>query len=274
MELPSRNDILRPVLQIAAQSNGGLSYEKFVEAIAAEFDLTPDDLQVRIPSGAGKVKRNVEWAVHLLKKAGFLTAVSRGVHDATLDGQNYLRIHDGIITQHWLMKLAGQQTISAQKTSLDTKPLDLPVGGSHAPDGYIEHDATPDDVTPDEWIETSYRELLGKLIQDLLDAVKSVSPERFEQLVVDLLGSVHTNCAEMLSSPHGDYRSSVRTHCTGPSRSARERQTVELASAQRDSVCRRAGLPVAGVAAPIRQLAYRLHTDEPLVEEWGARPGV
>ena len=174
-------------MQIAAQSNGGLSYEKFVEAIAAEFDLTPDDLQVRIPSGAGKVKRNVEWAVHLLKKAGFLTAVSRGVHDATLDGQNYLRIHDGIITQHWLMKLAGQQTISVQKTSLDTKPLDLPVGGSHAPDGYIEHDATPDDVTPDEWIETSYRELLGKLIQDLLDAVKSVSPERFEQLVVDLL---------------------------------------------------------------------------------------
>ena len=92
--------------------------------------------------------------------------------------------------------------------------------------------------------------------------------------VVVILGSVHTNGAEMLSCPHGDYRSSVRTHCTGPSRSAWERQTVELASAQRDSVCRRAGLKVAGVAAPIRQLAYRLHTDEPLVEEWGARPGV
>ena len=29
-----------------------------------------------------------------------------------------------------------------------------------------------------------------------------------------------------------------------------------------------------GVAAQIRQLAYRLHTDESLVEEWGARPGV
>ena len=88
------------------------------------------------------------------------------------------------------------------------------------------------------------------------------------------LGPVHTNGAEMLSSPHGDYSSSVRTHCTGPSRSARERQTVELASAQRDSVCRRAGLQVAGVAGPIRQLAYRLHTDEPLVEEWSDRPGV
>ena len=88
------------------------------------------------------------------------------------------------------------------------------------------------------------------------------------------LGPVHTNSAEMLPWPHGDYRSSVRTHCTSPARSARQRQTVELASAQRDPLCRRAGLQVAGVAAPIRQLAYRLHPDEPLVEEWGARPGV
>ena len=88
------------------------------------------------------------------------------------------------------------------------------------------------------------------------------------------LGPVHASGAEMLPWPHGDYRSSVRTHCTSPARSARQRQTVELASAQRDPLCRRAGLQVAGVAAPIRQLAYRLHSDEPLVEEWGARPGV
>ena len=44
------------------------------------------------------------------------------------------------------------------------------------------------------------------------------------------LGPVHANSAEMLPWPHGDYRSSVRTHCTSPARSARQRQTVELAS--------------------------------------------
>ena len=87
-------------------------------------------------------------------------------------------------------------------------------------------------------------------------------------------GCVHTNCAEMLSCPHGDYLSSVRTDYIGPARSARQRQTVELASPQRDPVCRRAGLQVAGVAGSLRQLAYRLHQDEPLVEEWGAGPGV
>ena len=88
------------------------------------------------------------------------------------------------------------------------------------------------------------------------------------------LGRVHTNSAEMLSSRHGDYRSTVRTHSAGPAGSARQRQTAELAGAQRDPVCRRAGLQVARAVAPLRQLAYRLHTDEPLVEEWGARPGV
>ena len=55
------------------------------------------------------------------------------------------------------------------------------------------------------------------------------------------LGRVHTNSAEMLSSRHGDYRSSVRTHSAGPAGSARQRQTAELAGAQRDPVCRRAG---------------------------------
>ena len=40
------------------------------------------------------------------------------------------------------------------------------------------------------------------------------------------LGRVHTNSAEMLSSRHGDYRSSVRTHSAGPAGSARQRQTV------------------------------------------------
>ena len=124
-------------------------------------------------------------------------------------------------------------------------------------------------------------------MDDLLRSVPGVGPQLSLTLLAQLpelgtldrkqiaaLGRVHTNSAEMLSSRHGDYRSSVRTHSAGPAGSARQRQTAELAGAQRDPVCRRAGLQVARAAAPLRQLAYRLHTDEPLVEEWGARPGV
>ena len=152
-------------------------------------------------------------------------------------------------------------------------------------DGWVEPRVVEKDPPPPSWDRTAFtHDVLNKpcgFASELADVVIRVA-DMAEHYGVDLqaedrgdrLGPVHTNGAEMLSCPHGDYRSSVRTHCTGPSRSSRQRQTVELASAQRDSVCRRAGLQVAGVAAPLRQLAYRLHTDEPLVEEWGARPGV
>ena len=117
-------------------------------------------------------------------------------------------------------------------------------------------------------------EIAMKSLWALDNPSETVPPTHDLPTILDGLGSVHTNSAEMLSSRHGDYRSSVRTHSAGPAGSARQRQTAELAGAQRDPVCRRAGLQVARAAAPLRQLAYRLHTDEPLVEEWGARPGV
>ena len=78
----------------------------------------------------------------------------------------------------------------------------------------------------------------------------------------------------MLQSGNGNHRSSVPTYCTDPSRSTWQRQLAEPASSQRHPVCRRAGLQVAGVAASIWQLAHCIHADEPLVKEWGARPGI
>ena len=56
-----------------------------------------------------------------------------------------------------------------------------------------------------------------------------------------------------------------------------QRGNVSLPNLQvlkRHPVCRRAGLQVAGVAASIWQLAHCIHADEPLVKEWGARPGI
>ena len=96
----------------------------------------------------------------------------------------------------------------------------------------------------------------------------------FRSSGLDRLGPVHTNQSEMLSSPYGNYRSSVRTHCAGSPSAAGQRQTCQLAGAERYPLRRRARLQVAGVAAPLRQLAYRLHPDEPLVEERRAGPGV
>ncbi len=78
----------------------------------------------------------------------------------------------------------------------------------------------------------------------------------------------------MLSFTYGNYRSSVPTRCTDPSSATWQRQPVEPASPQRNSVCGRARLQVAGIAASLWQLAHGLYSDEPVVEERGARPSI
>ena len=46
---------------------------------------------------------------------------------------------------------------------------------------------TDDDASPQDKIDAGYRELRDKLVDDLLDSISQISPESFEQLVVDLL---------------------------------------------------------------------------------------
>ena len=47
--------------------------------------------------------------------------------------------------------------------------------------------STAGEISPDEQIEVTYEQLRNKLADELLETVKAVSPERFEDLVVELL---------------------------------------------------------------------------------------
>ena len=59
-----------------------------------------------------------------------------------------------------------------------------------------------------------------------------------------------------------------------PAGAARQRNPFEPTGAQRHPVCRRAWLQVARATGAVWQLAHHLPTDESVVEERGARPGV
>ena len=78
----------------------------------------------------------------------------------------------------------------------------------------------------------------------------------------------------MLSSSDGTHPSSIRTHRATPPGPTRQCKPFEPAGAQRHPVCRRTWLQMARVTGEIWQLAHHLHSDEPLVEERGAGPGV
>ncbi|KWZ78913.1 restriction endonuclease, partial [Heyndrickxia coagulans] len=65
------------------------------------------------------------------------------------------------------------------------------------------------DLSPEEILDTSYREIRRDLMDELLHTVKSCSPEFFEKLVVDLLiamgyGGTHADAGQAIGKSGDD----------------------------------------------------------------------
>ncbi len=173
MALPPQRAFLRPILDIAAQSERRLAYKDIIEGLILSLSLSDGDLLERTPRGALRVEKHTRYSMHLLKIAGLLEAPShgeeRGRYCITEKGRQYLREHTEAIDPAQLNML-----VAGQEHRQDTP---LPIGVA-PPAG---------DVSPDEQIEVTYEQIHSILVGELLNALKNVSPERFEELVVDLL---------------------------------------------------------------------------------------
>ena len=173
MALPPQRAFLRPILEIAAQAQTRLSYKEILGELIPLLSLSDDDLQERTPHGASRVEKHTRYSMHLLKRGGLLDAPSqgpeRGRYQITERGSQYLREHPDALDPAQLNMLVAEQD---------------PTDDSPALVGAI---PTAGDISPDEQIEVTYEQLRTKLADELLEAVKAVSPERFEELVVELL---------------------------------------------------------------------------------------
>ncbi|MCY3691045.1 MAG: restriction endonuclease [Chloroflexota bacterium] len=173
MALPPQRAFLRPILEITAKAEMRLSYKEILAELIPLLSLNDDDLQERTPHGALRVEKHTRYSMHLLKRGGLLDAPSqgseRGRYRITEQGHRYLSEHPDALDPAQLNMLAAKQE---------------PSGDSSALAGAI---PTAGDISPDEQIEVTYEQLRNKLADELLEIVKAVSPERFEDLVVDLL---------------------------------------------------------------------------------------
>ena len=117
--------------------------------------------------------------MHLLKRADLLDAPSRGPdkgrYRITEKGQQYLQERADAINAAQLNMMAAEQS----------PPLDASTDELALDPAVILTDAG--EISPDEQIEVTYEQLKAILADNLLDAIKAVSPERFEELVVELL---------------------------------------------------------------------------------------
>ena len=174
--IPKYEEIMLPFLKYLSDGKEhGLSETHNV--LAEKFKLTDDELRELLPSGRQPIFRNrVGWARTYLKKAGLISSTKRAHFKISDEGLSLLKEDPNKITSKFLMRYDDFKAFQAiKKDKKDNGSLLQPLLNDN------------DDKTPEESLDHAYQKLHLELSKELLDIVKSCSPEFFERLVIDLL---------------------------------------------------------------------------------------
>ncbi len=173
MPLPKYDELYEPFLRAVAD---GAEHKKkdVCGRIAADLDLTAEDLGERLPSGKQTVFDNrVGWASTHLKKAGLIVSSSRAAYAITPEGKKAL--NSGISIDNDYLK-RYPSFVQFRNLGVPRDPLERKTVSRESPE-----------EPPKETLEKAYKTLSDALANDLLDEVMKLSPQEFESLVLKLL---------------------------------------------------------------------------------------
>ena len=173
MAIPDYESLMLPILKYLSDDSERRTSE-IVSHIANRFSLSEEEMRALIPSGRAKVVHNrVGWACTYLRKAGLIHSKQRGLNRITDDGRKVVSEKPENIDTGYLGRFEKFQDFRRAlnaKTEKEPQPT-----------------RTAIEETPEEIIGVQ-TELLRRSIQkDLLEQIRSMEPDQFEQLVVDLL---------------------------------------------------------------------------------------
>jgi restriction system protein len=170
--IPDFQKIMRPFLSIISD---GLEHttSETNEKLANHFQLTDDELNQYLPSGAAKTFPNrVAWAKSYFKMAGLLENTKRSSFRITEAGKKFLVENPNEINIK-ILKTLPTFLERTDRTKEEENSIDI--------------DNSQLEATPEEVLESSYLKIRKNLSQELLLKIKSCSPSFFESLVVELL---------------------------------------------------------------------------------------
>lgn len=171
MAIPDFQCFLLSVLSVAGDGQEHTKQE-LLPKLAADWGLSADDLAIMLPSGKQNTFDNrVSWAKTFLKQAGLLEYPRRGVFRITTRGQQVLAENPPALDVKYLKRFP--EFVVFQSGGQKDKVASEAVGEISE--------------TPDELMAVGHRQLREALAIELLERIKSISPSRFEELVVELL---------------------------------------------------------------------------------------
>lgn len=176
MGIPDYQTLMLPVLKLASD---GFEHKisEAVERLAEEFQLTTEEKNELLPSGAQVVFNNrVAWARSYLKQAGLLSSSKRGFFNITSKGLDLLstapkKIDVSVLEQY--PEFLEFKNRKKEKTEIGTEIAIQ-----------IQEESI---LTPEDALANAYKQLRSSLENEILSLVKDAHPSFFERLVVDLL---------------------------------------------------------------------------------------
>jgi restriction system protein len=167
MTIPDFQQFMLPILRIVKDGEEHKMRE-VIEKAAEMFNLSHEERTQLLPSGKQyRYENRIGWARTYLKKAGLLSTPSRGLIKITERGKEVLKKNPPKIDTNFLEQFP--EYLEFKNYTRETEPEQT------------------SDLTPEEILDGSYQDLRNELAHDLLERVKSCSPEFFERLVIDLL---------------------------------------------------------------------------------------
>ena len=167
--VPDYQSVMLPFLKFVADGKE-YAFRETIEGLAQTFKITDEERRVMLPSGGQALFDNrIGWARTYLKKAGLLMSERRGYFSITERGKNVLKENIGRIDVAFLKQYP--EFVEFQKPRKNNE----------------EKTELSADISPGETLENAYKELQDGLAAELLQTIKSCSPEFFEHLVIDVL---------------------------------------------------------------------------------------
>lgn len=172
MAVPDFQTLMLPVLNRIAV--GEISTRDLVGQISEEFDLSDEDRAELLPSGKQtRIANRTNWTITYLNKAGLVRRVRRGVYSISDTGRELVKHPPKTINVQFLKEhYQGVRDFTQRPNEGE-------------PETIISNETSL--VTPQEQIDAAYDEIKAALSIELLQQVLELSPEAFEQLIVDLM---------------------------------------------------------------------------------------
>jgi len=176
MAIPDYQTLMLPILQILGDGKEHLLRD-IVQQLSDQYGLTEEERRQLLPSGVSTtIGSRVGWAKTYLHKARLLNLTGRGRLQITDRGNSVLEKAPEKINVGFLKQFPEFVEFQSPKKDEELEKATQ-----------IVEPSSEELLAPDEALDTAFQRLRNDLELQLLEKLKSSSPEFFERLVVDVL---------------------------------------------------------------------------------------